>query len=69
MPGVDFAPCQVLVGEGPVQSMAGVLRTEVGTLAPGFGESLGEREVLSRPWEQPGLLASNPDILDVGRVK
>lgn len=49
--------------------MAGVLRTEAGTLAPGFGESLGEREVLSRPWEQPGLLASNPDILDVGRVK
>ena len=32
------------VGKGPVQSMAGVLRTQVEPFALGFKESLGERE-------------------------
>lgn len=52
-------------GEGPVQSKAGVLRTELGTLALGFGESLREIEVPSGQWEKP----RNPDILPMGRMK
>ena len=56
VPGVDSTPCQVLVWGGLGQSMARVLRTEVGTLAPGFRESPGEGEVLSRHWEQPHVL-------------
>lgn len=48
--------------------MAGFLRTEVGTLALGFGESLGEMEVLNQ-WGTACIPCYNPDILDMGRMK
>lgn len=56
-------------GKGLVQSMAGVLGTEVGgNRALGCRESLGEMEVLSRQWEQrsSGL---NPGVLGLGRMR
>lgn len=57
----EFAECLVWIlhpvrswwREGPGQSMVGVLRTEVGLLAPGFRESLGEMKVLSDSGSSP----------------